>query len=52
MVSDEEVEIDPDDMAAIDEGIRAAEEGRVYSSEEVRKLVKEWRTGLTTPLPR
>jgi predicted transcriptional regulator len=52
MVSDDEMDIDPEAIAAIEEGIRAADEGRVHSSEKVRKLVKDWSIGLNTPLPR
>jgi predicted transcriptional regulator len=29
-------------LAAIDEGIKAADEGHVASTEEVRKLVPQW----------
>ena len=40
MVStEEEVEVDARTAAAIDRGIRAANEGRVVSSEDVRKLI-------------
>ena len=33
---------DEETLAAIDEGIRDADEGRTVSGEEVRKLMKEW----------
>jgi predicted transcriptional regulator len=33
---------DPETLAAIDEGLRDIEEGRVVAAEEVRKLIKKW----------
>ena len=38
----EEFEEDEETLAAIDRGIKAADEGRVVSFEEVRKLLPEW----------
>jgi len=39
MVSTEEVEVNAEAAAAIDRGIRAAEQGRLVSSDEVRKRI-------------
>jgi len=50
MVStEEEVEVDARTAAAIDRGIRDANEGRVVSSEEVRKLIPQWISKFSTP---
>ena len=40
--NEDEVEVDAETAQAIEEGIRAADEGRVLSSDEVRKLAPEW----------
>ena len=39
-------------LAAIEEGIRAADEGRVLSEEEVRKLIPQWISRFSTLKPR
>ena len=42
--TEEEVEVDEETLAAIDRGIKAADEGRVVPLEEVRRRMQEWRT--------
>ena len=41
-VSTEEVEVDAETAAAIERGIKAADEGRTFSLDEVRKMIPEW----------
>jgi predicted transcriptional regulator len=40
--TEEPVEIDAETAAAIERGIKAADEGRLVSSEEVRKRFAQW----------
>jgi predicted transcriptional regulator len=50
MVStEEEVAVKAETAAVIDRAIRAADEGRVVSSEEVRKLIPQWISEFSTP---
>jgi len=39
-------------LAAIDRGLKAAQEGRVVSSTEARRRIEQWLTGSTTPTNR
>jgi len=48
MVSTEEIDVDAETAAALDEGIRAADEGRLVSSDEVRKLIPQWISKFST----
>ncbi|MGA2598776.1 MAG: hypothetical protein ABSH09_17510 [Bryobacteraceae bacterium] len=45
----EEIEVDAETATGIERGIRAAEEGRVVHSEEVRELIPEWISRFSTP---
>ena len=49
MVCTDEVEVDNNTVAAIDRGILAADEGRLISSEELRKLIPQWISKFSTP---
>jgi predicted transcriptional regulator len=52
-VSDEEeVEVDDETSAAIELGIRAADEGSVVSSDKVRELIPLWISKFSTPSQR
>ena len=47
--TEEEVEVDAETAAAIERGIRAADEGKVVSNDEVRKLIAQCITKFSTP---
>jgi predicted transcriptional regulator len=50
--TEEEVEVDAETEAAIDRALREADEGKLTSSEEVRKLLDTWKEKYSTrPLP-
>lgn len=49
MVATDEVEVDQKTLDAINRSIRAADEGRLVSSEEVRKLIPQWIPKFSTP---
>jgi predicted transcriptional regulator len=42
--TEEEVEVDEETLAAINRGIKAADEGRVVPLDEVRRRMQEWHT--------
>jgi predicted transcriptional regulator len=50
--TEDEIEVDAETAAAIEKGIRAADEGRVLPSDEVRNLIPEWISKLSTPTRR
>ena len=45
----EEVEVNSETLAAIDRGIKDADEGRTVSIDEVRKLIPQWISKFSTP---
>jgi predicted transcriptional regulator len=47
-----EVDIDAETAGAIERGICAADQGRVVSNDEVRKLVPQWISEFSTRSPR
>lgn len=52
MVSDrEEAGVDAETAAAIERGIVAAEQGRVVSSDQARKLVAQWISKFSSQSP-
>jgi predicted transcriptional regulator len=48
----EEVEVDAETAAAIQRGLKAAEEGRTVPAEEVPKLISQWISKFSTRNPR
>ena len=48
----DKVEVDAATLAAIDRGIKDAEEGRTVSIDEVRKLIPKWISKFESPKPR
>jgi len=48
----EEVELDTATLAAIDRGIKDAEEGRTVPIDEVRKMISQWISKFESQKPR
>ena len=46
--TEEEVEVDAETQAAIDRGLRDAEEGRGVPPEQVRELLSKWISNFST----
>jgi predicted transcriptional regulator len=46
--TEEEVEVDAETEAAIDRGLREADEGKLISSEDVHKLLDQWKEKYST----
>ena len=49
--TEEEVEVDAETLAAIDEGLKAADEGRVVPAEAVPNLISQWISRFSTQNP-
>jgi predicted transcriptional regulator len=47
-----EIEVDEETLAAIDRGLKAAEEGRSVPLDEVRKMIPEWISKFESQNPR
>ena len=48
----DEVAVDAETLAAIDRGIKDADEGRIVSIDEVRKMIPKWISKFESQLPR
>jgi len=48
----EEVELDANTLAAIDRGIKNAEQGRTVPIDEVRKMIPQWISKFESQKPR
>jgi predicted transcriptional regulator len=48
----DKVEVDSETLAAIDRGIKDADEGRTVSIDEVRKMIPEWISKFESQKPR
>jgi len=52
LVCTDEVEVDAETLAAIDRGIKDADEGRTVSIDEVRKMIPKWISKFESQKPR
>ena len=48
----DQVEVDDETLAAIDRGIKDADEGRTVSIDEVRQMIPKWISKFELPKPR
>ena len=48
----DDVEVDTETLAAIDRGIKDADEGRTISIDEVRKMIPQWISKFESQKPR